>query len=87
MTVIQTSEARRLIDPFGTFERSDLQTRPGSGHFGSIGVFVLAKHSSGRPVDQVNTSADVARHDLISAIRGFNAGVALYAKASIGAAV
>jgi hypothetical protein len=51
------------------------------------GVFLIAKHSSARPVDQVNTSADGARHELISAIRGLNAGVALYAKPRIGAAV
>ena len=40
-----------------------------------------------RSVDQVNTSADGARHDLINAIRSLNAGVALHANARIGAAV
>jgi hypothetical protein len=55
--------------------------------FGNFGAFVLAKHSSARPVDQVNTSADVARHDFTSVIRGLNAGVALHANARIGAAI
>jgi hypothetical protein len=55
--------------------------------FRKLGFFVLAKHSSGRRIDQVNTSADGARHDLIGTIGSSYAGVALHAKPCVGAAV
>jgi hypothetical protein len=34
----------------------------------NLGVFFLAEHSSGHRIDQVNTFADRARHDLIGTI-------------------
>jgi hypothetical protein len=55
--------------------------------FKNLGGFILGKHLPGHRFDPVNISADVARHDLISAIRGLNAGVTLHAKARIGTAV
>ena len=62
-------------------------TLPIYPRFRNLGVFVLAKHSSGRWIDQVNTSADGARHDLIGAIGSSYAGVALHAKPRVRAAV
>jgi hypothetical protein len=60
---------------------------PTHRRFRNFGGFVLAKYFSGGRIDQVNTSADGARHDLINFICGLNAGVAFHAKARIGAAV
>jgi hypothetical protein len=55
--------------------------------FGNLGLFVLAKHLPGHQIDQVYTSADGARHDLIGTIGSSYAGVALHAKPCVGAAV
>jgi hypothetical protein len=55
--------------------------------FRNLGVFFLAKHSSGRRIDQVNTFADRARHNLIGTIGSSYAGVTLHAEPSVRAAV
>jgi len=62
-------------------------TLPVHRRFRNLGVFVLAKRSSGRRIDQVNTSTDGARHDFMGAIGSFYAGVTLHAKPRVGAAV
>ncbi len=55
--------------------------------FRNLGVFFLAKHYSGRRIDQVNTFADRARHDLVGTIGSSYAGVTLHAEPSVRAAV
>jgi len=54
-------------------------TLPVHRRFRNLAVFVLAKRSSGRRIDQVNTSTDGARHNFMGAIGSFYAGVTLHA--------
>jgi hypothetical protein len=74
---------RKKSEGFSTVSQNG--TLPLHRRFRNVGV--LAKHSSGRRIDQVNTFADVARHDLIGTIGSSYAGVTLHAEPGVRAAV
>jgi hypothetical protein len=80
---LKDAEASKVVERLP----ADSQRLPMHRRFRNLSVFVLAKHSSGRRIDQVNTSADGARHDLIGTIGSSYTGVALHAKPRVGAAV